>query len=172
MGDRLTNRWTDTAEEAFGPTGSKGRVGELFMIEVFKSWGWDVQDCEEDRYYQTRGIDLKFAKPGWRKPYSCDVKNNMNEYGSFYVNADWLFNRKHVNDRVFHVNPDTGWVAFYGTEDMRRWYLQNHKGAEFVRIDPTTGPKFIKRSKNTIESKPKINSIDCGNAVKGFANNS
>jgi len=170
MGDRLTSEWTDTAEEAFGSTGAKGRIGELFMIEVFKKWGWEVSDEEDNKYYQTRGVDLQFRRPCWKKSYSCDVKNNMNEYGSFYVHKDWLLNPRHINDRYFHVNPDTGWVAFYSAADMKTWYRRYHINEEYVRIDPTTGPAFIKRSKNVIESKPKIESIDCGREVKGFAN--
>ena len=131
MNDRLTNRWTDTAEEAFGATGEKGRIGELFMMEVFRSWGWDFTDHEDDRKLQVAGIDITFQNPEWYNSYTCDVKNNQNEYGTFYVHANWLMKRTYLPDRVFHVNPDTGWIAWYPTKDMRQWC---NKHPELARI--------------------------------------
>jgi len=145
MSERLTSKWTKTAEEAFGPSGKKGRIGELFMKKVFESWGWAVEDCEDDKSLQTKGIDLYFKKPSWHNSYSCDVKSNMNNYGAFYVHADWLFNPKHINDRYFHVNPDTGWVAWYGAEDMKAWYSRYNTGCDYVKITPSDSPNFIQR---------------------------
>ena len=149
MNDRLTEKWTDTAEEAFGDTGKKGREGEVFMIDVFKSWGWDVEDHEGERRMQVMGIDLSFRNPKWHNLYTCDVKNNMDEYGCFYVYKEWL--NKIQCDRVFHVNPNTGWVAWYGVDEMRAWYNfrvnRFNDDPDCIKLTPRKGPKFIKRSR-------------------------
>ena len=91
---------------------------------------------------QVAGIDLSFRNPNWNNAYTCDVKNNMDEYGCFYVYKDWLFKIK--ADRVFHVNPTTGWLAWYGVDEMREYYDQKH---DRIKLIPSKSPKFIKRSK-------------------------
>lgn len=144
---RLTPEWTKTAEEAFGYTGKKGREGELFLIDVFESWDWDVKDHEDDKEKQLKGIDLSFRDPKWTNFYTCDVKNNMDEYGGIYVYRDFLFNTQ--ADRIFHVNPTTGWVAWYGVKEMREWYNQN---LDRVKLYPRKSPKFIKRRKVDVET--------------------
>ena len=57
MSNRLTNKWTATAEEAFGETGARGKIGEEFVASVLKSWGWDVELFEDDYQMQVSGID-------------------------------------------------------------------------------------------------------------------
>lgn len=120
MGDRLTSRWTETADEAFGPTGTKGREGEEFLAKVFESWGWEYETYPNDRKKQLDGIDIAFKKPGWASFYTGDVKNNMDKYGNFFVHKDWLFKVK--CHRIFHVNPDTQWIVWYGVDHMRAAY--------------------------------------------------
>lgn len=140
MSDRLTPEWTETLDEAFGARGTKGRLGEEFLIKSLKSWGWEVKHFESDRKKQTSGIDVEFKDPKWRDFYSGDAKNNMDEYGCFYVYEDWLFKTK--ADRIFHVNPVTGWIAWYSVEEMRSYY---NKDLEYIRIIPSKSPKFVKR---------------------------
>lgn len=120
MSGRLTSKWTETADEAFGATGTKGREGEEFLAKVFESWGWDYITFPDSKTKQLQGIDIEFRKPTWAKYYSCDVKNNMDQYGNFYVHKDWLFKVK--CDRIFHVNPQTNWIVWYGVEHMREAY--------------------------------------------------
>ena len=139
---RLTPNLTESLEEAFGTPGVKGREGELFLIKVFESWDWDVKDHENDKKMQVKGIDLSFRNPSWMNFYTCDVKNNMDEYGCFFVYKDWLYKIK--ADRVFHVNPDTGWLAWYGVDEMREWYNEEF---DRIKLIPRKSPKFIKRSK-------------------------
>jgi len=57
---RLTDKWTPTLEEAFGESGKKGKLGEDYMMEVFKSWGWECELHESDKKLQMDGIDITF----------------------------------------------------------------------------------------------------------------
>lgn len=139
MSDRLTPEWTSTAEEAFGPTGTKGRLGEQFLLRVFEAWGWETNDHEDNRKLQLQGKDISFRKPGWARFYTCDAKNNMDEYGKFYVHKDWLFKVK--CDRIFHVNPNTGWLVWYGVDEMRKVY---DTSKEYIAFTPGTRPSFVK----------------------------
>ena len=139
MGDRLTNRWTPTLKEAFGATGDKGLEGELWMMEVFQSdWGWECTHHPDDYELQVAGIDITFRNPEWYNSYTCDIKNNQNEFGTFYVHSDWLMKRTYEPDRVFHVNPDTGWMAWYPTKDMRKWCNRHPELAQYT----DTGSKY------------------------------
>lgn len=117
---RLTEEWTETLDEAFGAKGTKGRVGEEFLAKMFDSWGWEWRRNESDRKAQLEGRDIEFKAPQWARFISADVKNNMDQYGTFEIHKDWLFKVK--CDRIFHVNPETGWVVWYGVENMRRYY--------------------------------------------------
>lgn len=139
---RLTPKWTETLDEAFGDTGTKGRLGEEFLEKVFQCWGWSVELFKEDRSKQVRGIDLQFKKPSWSNFYTGDVKNNMDKYGNFYVHKDWLF--KIECDRVFHVNPDTGWVVWYGVDEMQKVY-DNSK--TYMKFTARTRLPFMKATK-------------------------
>lgn len=156
--NRLTEEWTETLEEAFGDTENvrKGREGEEFLLKVFKKWNWDTKHYPSDREKQTAGIDIAFRNPKWRYFYTCDVKNNMNNYGSIWVDTKWLYSDKLKADRIFHVNPETGWVAWYGVDDMRNYYMENFKGNKKVVckgktmylqkhkiIDPKDRPNWI-----------------------------
>lgn len=152
MSDRLTPEWTETLDEAFGATGTKGRLGEEFLIESLKTWGWEVNHFESNKKMQTSGIDLEFKDPKWRSFYTGDCKNNMDEFGCFYVYEDWLFKTK--ADRIFHVNPVTGWIAWYSVEDMRQWYKSD---GEYIRIIPSKSPKFIKRRLMSNVSNGEVN---------------
>lgn len=124
MSDRLTQEWTPTLEEAFGEKGARGLLGERFVVDVLSSWGWEVEHFESDRNIQESGVDIAFRNPMWARPYTADVKTNIDQYGSFYVETgprDWLFNPKKKSDRIWHCNPTTGWMAWYGREEMQRY---------------------------------------------------
>jgi hypothetical protein len=121
---RLTNRWTYTSAEAFGRSGVKGDQGEEFLCKVFEAWDWDYEHYSSSRLHQVRGIDVSFRKPGWAKSYTADVKSNLDTYGNFFVETSdegWLFNPQKTSDRVWHVNPDTGWMAWYGRDEMKEF---------------------------------------------------
>lgn len=139
---RLTEEWTDTLDEAFGAPGVKGRIGEEFMARVFESWGWEWKRNESDRQAQLDGKDIEFRKPTWFKWYSGDVKNNMNQFGTFYVHEEWLFKVK--CDRIFHVNPDTGWITYYGVDQMREVY---DNGKDYMVFKTTNRLPFMRSTK-------------------------
>lgn len=148
---RLTPKWTDTLEEAFGEKGARGREAELFVKKVIESWGWEVIDHEQDYQKQIAGIDLSIRKPSWSNFYDVDVKANMNEYGTFWIEVSptgWLFNPKKKNHRVWHVNVDTGWMAWYDREKMKVFIEDSGlKGEGCVKMTPTMTPPFVTRSK-------------------------
>lgn len=140
--ERLTEEWTETLDEAFGAAGIKGRIGEEFMSRVFDKWGWEWRRNESDYQAQIEGRDIEFRNPKWANFYSADVKNNLNRYGTFYVHKDWLFKVK--CDRIFHVNPDTGWMTYYGVAEMRNAYDNSQ---EYMTFTPKTRLPFMKSTK-------------------------
>lgn len=142
MSNRKTEEWTDTLDEAFGETGTKGRLGEEFLCRVFSKWGWEYTHYPDDKEKQLSGIDVEFRKPTWYNSYTADAKNNLNEYGKFEVHKEWLFKVK--CDRIFHVNPDTGWITYYGVAEMRQAY-DNTK--EYMVFTPKTRLPFMKSTK-------------------------
>lgn len=131
MAERLTNRWTETTEEAFGDRGRQGRDAELFLIKVLsEQFRWEVFDSEQSFTDQVAGVDITFKSPNWANWYTADVKGNIQENGRFYVDTDengWLFNIKKKSDRIWHVNPKTGWMVWYDREDMKRYVKKQGK---------------------------------------------
>jgi len=126
MSDRLTTEWTPTAAGAFGATGVKGDEGEQFMCKVFETWGWECTAHPSSFGHQVGGVDITFRNPSWYNSYTADIKNNLNIYGAFYVETydeGWLFNPKKVCDRIWHCNPQTGWMAWYDRNEMKRFIV-------------------------------------------------
>jgi hypothetical protein len=146
MSDRLTKEWTtgeDALEEAFGETGVKGKQGEIFMCEVFESWDWEYIWHRDEPLLQNNGIDISFKSPAWINFYTCDVKNNLTESGTFYVYKDWLF--KGSSDRIFHVNPETGWLNWYDRKRMQKYF---DKKKEYITISTSNRPSWVKARKH------------------------
>lgn len=154
MGERLTQEWTKTAEEAFGATGARGSIGEQFVFNAIRSWGWFAELFEDDYQAQVTGIDIAFQNPSWARPYTADIKANMDESGSFYVDTDmngWLFNANKISDRIWHCNPRTGWMAWYGRREMQEYiYSLNKLNTALCKITPRNRIDFITRRKVNI----------------------
>lgn len=152
MSERLTPKWTDTLEEAFGASGARGREGELFLKKVIEGWGWEVIDNEEDKELQISGKDLMIKNPKWASFYSVDVKNNLDDRGSFYVDLSekgWLFNPKKTSDRIWHVNPQTGWMCWYGRKEMQEYMKKEHGiKEELIKVTVYDKIPFITRRKH------------------------
>ena len=157
---RLTDEWTPTLEGAFGEVGKLARGAELFVKEAIESWGWEVKDNESGFADQVAGRDLLIKKPTWANFYSIDVKANMNEFGVFNVESNengWLFNPKKKSDRIWHVNQNTGWMAWYGRNEMKQYIINNSlTNTGLVRILPTQKLSFITRSRYNKNEKTKI----------------
>ena len=149
MSERLTSDWTDTSEQAFGKTGAKGDAGEAFLMKVFDKWGWEYNHSPSNKNLQLKGIDISFKDPSWAYFYSADVKSNLNRKGIFYVETDsrgWLFNSSKTSDRIWHVNPDTGWMAWYGRSAMKK-YIKDLKLVDcgLIAIEVTDCKNFVTR---------------------------
>ncbi len=153
--NRITDKWTKTTAEAFGDTPAvrKGRAGELFIIETLRSWGWDVIDYEENREKQTKDIDIEFKDPKWARYYNASIKSNMDEYGNIFIYSEWIY--KTHTDRIFHCNPETGWLCWYDTGAMQRYFSDNFQdyvigkaGKPYLKISSVECRDFIKRRKH------------------------
>lgn len=150
-GDRLTKEWTNTLAEAYGEKGQKGEDGEFFVKEALMSWGWLVKHFINEQEKQLAGIDLQFKSPKWANWYTADVKNNMDDYGCFYIDTSskgWLFSENKTSDRIWHCNNKTGWMAWYGRKEMMDYIIENSlKNTGSLKIDTNTKLKFITRKK-------------------------
>jgi len=160
MSERLTNNWTPTAAEAFGVSGLKGDRGEQFMCEVYDDWGWEYEQHPASFQHQVGGVDFSFRKPTWSNFYTCDVKANVDPFGNFFVETDdagWLFNPKKRSDRIWHVNPDTGWMAWYGRADMKHYIMSiGMQNTGLLRISAKDKIDFITRRRHhmRVDKKP------------------
>jgi hypothetical protein len=123
-GYTMTNYNSDLAD--------KHTAGLQFIAEVFDSFGW------EHRPSNTTLFDVTFQSPKWRSPYTGKIKNNLGDSGVFPVYRDMLVSTS--ADRVFHVNPATRWVAWYGVQHMLDYYDDTK---ECMVFGPKNRPSFI-----------------------------
>lgn len=147
MSERITSAWTKTTAEAFGDNEKVrlGRAGELAVLHEVSSWeGWEVLDHEQDYNLQLQGVDISIKKPTWQRFYTVDVKTGgsyLDSYGTIAVDVTedgWLFNSKKTSDRIWHVNLNTGWMAWYDRKDMIKHIREN--------VKPGKSPYLIKTS--------------------------
>jgi hypothetical protein len=145
VSDRLTKKWTANTEAAFGESGRKGREGELYIIEVYTRNGYEVLDHEDSRKHQIAGIDISFRAANSDPFTTADVKHNLNNWNSFYVecaNNGWLF--KSQADKIIHCNVAKGITAEYKVSDM-----QDHVKAvanvelKLLKIEHMASPGFV-----------------------------
>lgn len=156
MSNRLTSNWTPTSEGAFGASGAKGDRGEYFLCEVFNQWGWEYTAHPSSYNHQLKGVDITFRKPSWNKSYTADIKSNLDAFGTFFVETDdsgWLFNPKKTSHRVWHVNPDTGWMAWYDRNDMKD-YVQacGLRNTGLIKISIKERLDFITRRRHNVQT--------------------
>jgi hypothetical protein len=119
MSNRLTSRWAETAEEAFGERGAKGERGEQIAKRIIEMLGHNVTHHPADKQLQMSGIDLYIDGK-----YGVDVKNNLKTNRDVCIEQDKLFKSKatfwiHVNDE------DHDDFVIYKTEDARQWVENN-----------------------------------------------
>lgn len=154
MSERLTAEWTKTAEEAFGETGARGTIGEHFVANTLTSWGWEVELYEEDFDMQVSGIDISFRNPKWARSYTADIKTNLDEYGNFFVDTSpngWLFKSSKTSNRIWHCNPQTGWMAWYDRFEMQKYIIsQGLENTGLYKIANRDKIDFITRRKGKV----------------------
>jgi hypothetical protein len=151
MSDRLTSKWMSSLEEVFGEAGSKGMAGEEYVARAIASWGWEVQLHPDDPEKQISGVDVAFKNPTWKQFYTADVKANLDQYGTFFVETDdkgWLFNPKKTSHRIWHVNVATGWMAWYDRRRMREYVEdREQRNTGLMKIPASLKLNFITRRK-------------------------
>lgn len=149
MGNRLTDEWTETAAEAFGDTGKRGRDGELFVKGYLESLGFNVIDNEGDYETQVSGQDLIFTIND--KHHSVDVKSNLTDNNVFYVEIEptgWLFNSRKTSNLICHVNPRKGNMFWYSRANMKSYITSlDLTKRSLLRFDKKTLPGFVKEKK-------------------------
>lgn len=109
MSERLTHHWTETAAQAYGKAGERGRTAELLVMDILTRNNIEYEDFEDDYQYQVAGIDILTDK------LSIDVKGNLYK-GHFYIEngtTGWLFNPNKTSDVILHVDPNTEEVVWY-----------------------------------------------------------
>lgn len=135
---RITNKWTDTLEGAFGNTEQikKAVQGEQ-LWEQFAIRTYDeVINHSKDKNKQIQGADFSIKKDSWSRYYTVDVKSNM-KYGHFYIENTangWLRNPKKTTDRIVHVDVSNGYICEYDRKDMIRYLDSNNIKDELVRM--------------------------------------
>ena len=160
MSDRITNQWTPTLAEAFGNNENVqlGRQGELDVLEEINSWGgYSTIDHEADFALQKAGIDISLKKHNWARYFTVDVKTGtsyQDDYGTIKIDMNldgWFLSKEKTSDRIWHVNPNTGWMTWYDRKDMKKYiaYLDNitlNKYNQF-EIKRTVTELFIHRGR-------------------------
>lgn len=124
--------------------------GELFVQEAVQSWGWEAAPSEEYEISDVTGENLWIQSPLWVNAYSVKVIENIDQYGSFWIYPNEWMDPKKQNNRFWHVNVDTRWMAWYGREDVQNYIKQNNITEPFqVRVNGEQ-PFEIKRRKHAV----------------------
>ena len=135
--NRLTSAWTKTAEEAYGSTGKTGRNGEKWLAEFLKANKYEVIDHEDTYKSQVQGIDLTINRSDINRPYTVDVKSNIKDDGTFFVETSvdgWLLSPNKISDCIWHVSPAMGTMAWYSRSKMRRVLNENISSSSFQQL--------------------------------------
>jgi len=136
LSNRLTKDWTKTTELAYGYTGKVGRTGEQWLAEILKERGYDVFDHEESHQQQVQGIDLTINGLNLSRPYTIDVKSNIKDDGTFFIEVSekgWLRNPQKISDCIWHVNPNTKQTARYSRKKMKTFIVNNLTNTNFIK---------------------------------------
>ena len=100
------------------------------------------------------GATGTFRNPSWAYSYTADVKTNIRDGGDFFVDTSsdgWLFKSGKTSDRIWHCNPETGWMAYYGRFEMQKFILSLGKqNTGLYKIGKYDKRDFIKRRKGKV----------------------
>lgn len=154
--NRLTSDWTDSLVEAFGDRGARGHRGELFVADAINSWGWEYRLFQSEYNEQISGIDIEFRSPKWSNFYTADIKANIDDFGGFCVETDddgWLFNPEKKSHRIWHCNPDTGWMAWYDRAEMQSFIVaKNMRNTGLYKVTAKDRLRFVSRRNHEVKS--------------------
>lgn len=126
MSTRLTNQWTETTAEAFGNSDSvrKGYKAEIMYYKYALPIYDRVEHCPSDKQKQLEGCDIVLFRKHWSRPYTVDVKGNLTKDGTFFVDCSetgGILDPRKTNDRICHVDVDSGWAFEYDRNHMSRY---------------------------------------------------
>lgn len=123
MTDRITNKWANNIEEAFG-LDSRVRRGkeaeDRYFLWSKKNYD-NVISWEKDQEKQNMGIDFTIFKKKWKSEgYTVDVKSNLKKKFFKIDNRPngWLRHPEKKSDRIVHVDLERGWCVDYRREEM------------------------------------------------------
>lgn len=119
------------------------------VTNAMESWGWETVNYQHDDGLNNTGIDIAFKDPKWKNFYTGKVKSDLSKYGSFYIFENTLNVKA---DRIFHVNPVTGWVVWYGVPKMKEFFNSNKgfyssNGVKFLKVNNKNKPGFVSTRK-------------------------
>lgn len=117
---RLTSKWTDNSEDAFGDKGAKGDKGESVLVKQLKESGIPVEHFPKDQAKQIAGIDM------YMDGEPVDNKNNLWERGPILVDKKKI----HTSEARFwtHTRIERGIlveVLAYAVSDMLGYIERN-----------------------------------------------
>jgi hypothetical protein len=139
--NRLTRAWTDTLEQAYGEIGAKGKQGEDWLYDQFVKKDFSVIGHDESKEHQLKGIDLTVTSNSTNQTWTIDVKSNIKDDGTFFVETDnkgWLMNPYKTSTYIWHVNPKTGWMAWYYRKDMKKHIASSNQTRKLVSFNVNT----------------------------------
>jgi hypothetical protein len=143
---RLTKDWTDTLEQAYGEIGAKGKQGEDWLKQRLIEKGFEVETHDNDKAAQLAGIDLTATLPSTKQTWTIDVKTNIKDDGTFFIETNsngWLLHPHKKSTYIWHVNPKTGCMVWYNRKLMQNFILQNRD----------KNKSLLKCNANTIQSE-------------------
>ena len=160
---RITNKWTNTLEGAFGNTEQikKAVQGEQLSEKFARNTYDEVINHSDDKQKQIQGADFSIKKNSWSRYYTVDVKSNM-KHGYFYIENTkdgWLRNARKTTDRIVHIEVSTGYICEYDRRDMIDFLDTNNVKEELVSMSSfNTNIKHFAKRYNILKTANKTKS--------------
>lgn len=130
MGERLTPLWTPTTAQAYGASGERGRLGEVYVINILRENNIQAIDFEEEKQQQIEGVDIETDQ------FTIDVKTNLKR-GEFFIetgSSGWLFHPRKTSDIILHVDPQTSNIVWYRRAEAQSKIRKTALSSDLIRI--------------------------------------
>lgn len=115
----------------FGLAGEIGSKGEIWFYNHLINTYDSVYDYRKDMMWQMFGVDFAITRNNWSRFFLLDVKTNLKDDGTFFLELDngknnklnigWLFTSK--SDRIVHINLNKEEFIWYDLPAMRHEIL-------------------------------------------------